>query len=138
MSELSKTALAFYEACETGKGWAACSGYCTADASFSAQAMSLGEMKTVEAYAQFMAGIHQTMPDASHELLCLGEDAERGKVAVFGTFSGTHSGPGGPVEPTGKSTTTQIAYIMEFEGGKISHITKVWNDVYAFGQLGWG
>ena len=29
---LRQTAMAFFEACETGKGWEACSAYCDADA----------------------------------------------------------------------------------------------------------
>src|ERR1041384_3364178 len=35
---ITETARAFFDACETGQGWAACSAYCQPDASFSAQA----------------------------------------------------------------------------------------------------
>jgi hypothetical protein len=52
-------------------------------------------------------------------------------------FSGTHSGEGGPVPPTGKSTSTDYVYVMEFEDGKISHMTKVWNAAWAMRELGW-
>jgi hypothetical protein len=32
VSAMLKTARKFFEACETGKGWDGCKGYCTADA----------------------------------------------------------------------------------------------------------
>ena len=42
-------------------------------------------------------------------------DIERNNVAAYGVFSGTHTGPGGPCEPTGKKTTTSgYVYVMQF------------------------
>jgi proline iminopeptidase len=38
MSSITDAANAFFVACEAGKGWEACKGYCTSDATFSAQA----------------------------------------------------------------------------------------------------
>ncbi|MDQ2985528.1 MAG: hypothetical protein M3R13_02245 [Armatimonadota bacterium] len=32
----------------------------------------------------------------------------------------------------------EYVYIMEFEGDKIRHMTKVWNDGFSMQQLGWG
>ena len=57
-------------------------------------------------------------------------DTERNNVAAYGVFSGTHTGPGGPCEPTGKKTISDYVYVMQFTGDKISHITKIlafWN-----------
>lgn len=45
-------------------------------------------------------------------------DAERNNVAAHGVFSGTHTGPGGPRDPTGKSTRTDYVYVMQFDGDK--------------------
>jgi ketosteroid isomerase-like protein len=39
--------------------------------------------------------------------------------------------------PTGKTTRTDYVYAMRFRDGKISHMTKVWNDGYALKELGW-
>ncbi len=39
--------------------------------------------------------------------------------------------------PTGKSVVSDYAYIMQFNGDKISHMTKIWNDVHALRGLGW-
>ena len=47
MPEITKTAQAFFEACETGKGWAGCQAYCSPNASFAAQAEPLADVKTL-------------------------------------------------------------------------------------------
>jgi ketosteroid isomerase-like protein len=41
------------------------------------------------------------------------------------------------VAPTGKSVVSDYAYVMHFDGDKISHMTKIWNDAHALHQLGW-
>jgi hypothetical protein len=47
MASITETAEAFFEACETGKGWAACSAWCTPDATFTAQAEPLADVTTL-------------------------------------------------------------------------------------------
>jgi hypothetical protein len=39
----------FFEACETGKGWARCRQYCHSDATFTAQADALADVVDFEA-----------------------------------------------------------------------------------------
>ncbi len=39
--------------------------------------------------------------------------------------------------PTGKSVAADYVYMMEFDGDKIRHMTKVWNDGQSLKQLGW-
>ena len=58
-------------------------------------------------------------------------------VAAYGVFSGTHTGPGGPCAPTGKSTRTDYVYVMQFKGDKIAHMTKIWHSGLALKELGW-
>lgn len=130
-------AFAFFDACESGKGWEECEPYCTKDAGFSAQAASLGEVTTLATYADWMKGNFQPLPDAKYEILSFGIDEERGTACVAAVLKATHSGEGGPIPPTGKSTATHYCYVMEFSGDKISHMTKIWNDGFAFSQLGW-
>jgi ketosteroid isomerase-like protein len=135
MSNL-ETAKAFFEACETGGGWAACQPHCAPGASFAAQAGALAEVKTLEQYAEWMKGILSVLTDGRYELHAFAEDAARGQVCAFATFIGTHLA-GGPMPPTGKTTRTDYVYAMRFEGGKIAHMTKVWNDGFALRELGW-
>jgi predicted ester cyclase len=137
MATINETARSFFEACETGKGWAVCREYCTPDASFVAQAEPLAELKTLEAYAEWMKGLLGFMPDGRYEVKSFATDEERKNVAAYGVFSGTHTGQGGPMPPTGKATRTDYVYVMEFADGKIRHMTKIWNAPWAMKELGW-
>ncbi len=138
MSDSRETALGFYHACESGSGWAGCAEFCTPDAGFSAQAGAIAEMETLEAYCDWMKGVVTILPDASYELKAVGADEENDRVTIFGVFSGTHTGEGGPVPPTGKKTESDYVYVADMRDGKIARVTKIWNDGWAFGQLGWG
>jgi hypothetical protein len=82
-------------------------------------------------------GILTPVANGNYELRFFGEDVERECVAAFAIFRGTHTDPGGPVEPTGQSVAADYVYAMEFEGGLIRHMTKIWNDVISLQQLGW-
>jgi len=137
MPSMKETAFKLFDACETGKGWDVCKQYCTPSATFSAQADALAEIKTLQAYTDWMVGVYTFAPDASYEIKSFAVDEERRNVAGFGVFRATHTHDGGPVPPTGKSIEADYVYIMQFEGDKISHMTKVWNDGFSFRQLGW-
>jgi len=76
-------------------------------------------------------------PDGSYEVKSFATDIERNNVAAYAVFSGTHTGPGGPCEPTGKKTTSDYVYVMQFSGDKISHMTKIWHSGMALKELGW-
>ena len=134
---MTETARAFFEACETGKGWDGCAEYCTADASFSCQSGALADTHTLEAYAEWMKGLLTPIPDGRYALKGFAADEDRSIVLAFAVFHGTQSGPGGPVEPTGAQVASDYVYAMEFAGGKIAHMTKIWNDGHALAQLGW-
>jgi predicted ester cyclase len=134
---ITETARAFFEACETGKGWETCSAYCHPNASFAAQAEPLAEVQTVKDYTDWMKAVLGFIPDGRYELKSFATDSERNNVCAYGVFSGTHTGEGGPLPATGKSTSTDYVYVMEFEDGKISHMTKIWNAGLALKDLGW-
>jgi predicted ester cyclase len=132
-----EVAHAFFDACETGKGWEVCQQYCTPDATFSAQAEALEGIDTLEQYTDWMKGIMTVLPDAGYEVKSFAADEDRNNVMAFGVFSGTHTGEGGPVPPTGKSARADYVYVMEFEGDRIDHMTKIWNSGITMKQLGW-
>jgi predicted ester cyclase len=137
MTAMTDVAQKFFDACETGKGWQECRQYCTPGATFTAQAAALADVKTLEAYTNWMQGLFALMPDGAYTVKSFAADPARKNVAAFGVFSGTHTGQGGPVPPTGKRVDADYVYVMEFEGDKITHMTKIWNDVHAFKALGW-
>ena len=136
MSDISEKAKLFFDACETGKGWEGSSGYCHPDATFSAQAGALADVNTLEAYTEWMKGLLTPVPDGRYELKFFAEDQERNSVAAFAVFHGTQTGPGGPGEPTGKTIAADYVYVMQFNEGRIRHLTKIWNDTIRLQQLG--
>jgi predicted ester cyclase len=121
-----KVGRAFFDACETGKGWEGCRQFCTPDATFSAQAEPLEDIDTLEQYTDWMKGLLTILPDG-----------ERNNVMAYAVFSGTHTGDGGPVPPTGQSATADYVYIMDFQGDRIRHMTKIWHSGITMRQLGW-
>jgi predicted ester cyclase len=135
---ISDTAARFFDACETGKGWEVCSSYCHADATFSAQAGVLAGVDSLEAYTEWMKGLLTPLPDGGYELRSFAVDEARGHVVGFAVFRGTHTGEGGPIPPTGRSVAAEYVYVMEFDSGRIRHMTKIWNDAHTLKQLGWG
>jgi predicted ester cyclase len=136
-STMTDTARAFFEACETGGGWEACRAYCTPGASFAAQAEPLADVHTLKDYADWMKGLLVFMPDGRYELRSFAADTERHNVCAFAVFSGTHSAEGGPMPPTGRSTSSDYVYVMDFTNGRISHMTKIRNAGLAMKDLGW-
>jgi predicted ester cyclase len=137
MGSIKETAERFFEACETGKGWEGCKQYCDPGATFSAQADALTAVNTLRAYTDWMQGLFTPVPDGRYELRSLAVDEDRKHVLAYAVFHGTHTGPGGPTPPTGKSVAADYVYVMEFEGGRIRHMTKIWNDAISMKQMGW-
>jgi predicted ester cyclase len=137
MSPIRETAEQFFDACETGKGWDGCAPYCHADATFTSQADALADVDTLEAYTEWMKGLMTLLPDGIAEVKSFAVDEARNNVTAYGIFRGTHTGEGGPVPPTGKSAAADYVYVMDFDGGTIRHLTKIWNDGITMRQLGW-
>lgn len=137
MSKILEPAKQFFDACETGKGWATCSSFCTPDATFSSQTTALAEISTLEDYCEWMKGLLTPIPDGHYELKFFAADDDDASVAAFAVFHGTQTGEGGPVPPTGNSVAADYVYHMLFDGDRIKHMTKIWNDTISLQQLGW-
>jgi predicted ester cyclase len=137
MASLRDTAEQFFVACETGKGWDGCRQYCTPDATFAAQAEPLADVRTLAEYCDWMKGLLGFIPDGQYDLKSFAVDDERRNVTAYAVFRGSHTGPGGPCPPTGKSVATDYVYVMQFEGDKIGGMIKIWNAGLAVKALGW-
>lgn len=137
MSIILKPARQFFEACETGQGWDACKAFCVSDATFSSQTGALSEISTLEAYTEWMKNLLTPIPDGRYELKFFAADEADESVAAYAVFHGTQTGPGGPVPATGKEVAADYVYYMVFEGDRIRHMTKIWNDAISLQQLGW-
>jgi predicted ester cyclase len=138
MTSIMEVAEKFFEACETGQGWDTCKEFCAPDATFSAQAEPLAGIHDLRGYTEWMKGLLTFIPDGHYEVKSFATDEQRQNVCAYGIFSGTHTGEGGPCPPTGKGTKADYVYVMEFDGDKIRHMTKIWNSGHTVKELGWG
>ena len=138
MSNILGSAKQFFEACETGQGWDVCRAFCNHDATFSSQTGALSEIVTLEDYCDWMKNLFTPIPDGRYELKFIAADEDDSSVTTFAVFHGTQTGPGGPVPPTGNTIAADYVYHMVFDGERIKHITKIWNDTISMQQLGWG
>jgi len=134
---INDTAMAFFEACETGKGWEVCNSFCHSEATFSSQTGVLADISALEGYCEWMKNLFTPIPDGHYELKFFAPDEARNSVAAFAVFHGTQTGEGGPIPPTGNTVAADYVYAMDFDGEKIRHMTKVWNDGHTLEQLGW-
>jgi len=137
MSSIGATARKFFDTCETGQGWDACRQYCHSDATFVCQSGALAGVNTLQGYTEWVKGLAMPLPGNTYEVRSFAVDERRNNVAAYSVFRGTHTGEGGPVPATGKRTETDYVYVMQFDGDKIRHMTKIWNDGFALKQLGW-
>ncbi len=133
---MKDTAQKFADACDCGKGWEVCKEWCHEGATFSVQAEALADISTLEGYVEWAKSLLTPMPDARYEPISLAVDEERGRATVVSVFLGTHTVDAGS-PPTGKAVATDYVYVLDFDGDKIRHMTKIWNDGHALKQLGW-
>lgn len=84
-----------------------------------------------------MKGLLTPIPDGRYELKAFAADEVRNIVLAFAVFHGTQTGEGGPIPATGKALAADYVYSMEFDGDKIRHVTKIWNDAQSMRELGW-
>ena len=135
-----QTATDLFHACETLKGWEGCKEFVADEALFTAQCERLTEIATVQEYCEWMAAVgNGPLKGCSYKLHSSSYD-EQGQTALFfATFTATHVGDGGPVEPTQKQTNTDYVYALTMnEEGKVEKMCKIWNAPWALKELGWG
>lgn len=134
-----ETAAKFFHACEASKGWEGCKDYVADGAAFTAQCEPLVDIRTVEDYCEWMAGLgNGPLKGWSYEINGSSYD-EANKMAIFfGTTTATHVGDGGPVPPTNKQTASDYVYALTMnDAGKVAKLCKIWNASWALKQLGW-
>jgi hypothetical protein len=134
-----ETATNFFHACESLQGWEGCKQYVALGARFSAQSEPLVEIDTVEGYANWMAGFgNGVVPGCGYTLHSSSYDEATRTAIFFATFTGTHTGDGGPVSPTNKQTNSEYVYALTLnDDNLISSMVKVWNAPWAINELGW-
>lgn len=114
----------FFDAIERGRGWEVCRQWCAPDAAFSCQAKSLDDVKTLEAYADWMAATCKAIPDAHYDLKRKGMAEDGTTVMAYAVFLGTSKSKSGKSFPI----AADYVYVIETDAGKVSRMTKIWND----------
>lgn len=134
-----KNAENFFHNCESAKGWEACQSNVADNATFNCQSKALIEVKDVKTYVDWIEGLSTvTMPGCSYSVHASAYDEANKTAIFFATFTGAHSGEGGPIPPTNKTTNTHYVYALKMnDEGKVESMTKIWNAPWALGELGW-
>ena len=94
MTSMTGIADKFFKALEEGKEWEGCNEYCTADATFSAQAEPLADMQHLHQYADWLKGRVSTRPTVSssagsrHTSLERPQRVSCGLLSAVGDLSG--------------------------------------------------
>ena len=106
---------------------------------FTAQCEPLTEIHTVEGYCDWMLAFGgTTAPGATYDLHSASYDDDTRTAIFFGTYHAKHSGDGGPVPPTNKSTHSHYVYALTMDADdKVERMVKIWNAPWALGELGW-
>jgi hypothetical protein len=129
----------FFNACEGLQGWEGCRQYVAPNARSSAQCEPLAGIDTVQAYAEWMAGLGKAvLPGCRYELHASACDEATHTALFFATFTGRHTGDGGPVTPTGKQTSTHYVYALTLDRDDlVVNMVKIWIAPWALKELGW-
>ena len=133
------TAKKFFEACEKPLGWQACQQYVEPDAAFTCQSDALTNVTSVQSYCDWMYGFGTiTSPEGHYTLHSSSYDEQTKTALFFATYHAKHTGEGGPVPPTQKSSDSHYVYAITMnDNDKVSKVIKIWNSPWAMAELGW-
>ena len=116
------TAGAFFEACDYGKGWSSCRSYCNDNASFETAAEAHAEIDTLDTYCDWMVEA-LAMFDETVEVEVKSEayDVKKDIALIYAEIRGNVI-----IGPEPMFMKTDYVYAINFNGKKISHVTKIW------------
>jgi ketosteroid isomerase-like protein len=120
-------AIAFFDALERGAGWQVCRRWCHEDAGFACQAEALAGISTLQAYAGWMAALYDHVPDGHYDLKTVATSVDGTECVLFAVFRGTAA----TAEGGTRDLAENYVYVIRFDGGRVRHLTKVWNDRFA-------
>ena len=91
-------------------------------------------VRSRDEFKQFLVQDAVTFPDSrvEHDLLV----AEGNRVAFYGRFEATQTGPLGPHPPSGRKVALDVSGVFTFRDAKIAELRIVWDNVSLFEQLG--
>jgi predicted ester cyclase len=92
------------------------------------------DVRSREDFKQFLIDYTAVFPDNVQTFTHI--VAEGDQIGVFATYEGTHTGPMGPVPPTGKKVNFHFGGVFRVENGKLAEFWITWDNMFVLGQLG--
>jgi predicted ester cyclase len=92
------------------------------------------EVRSLDQFKDMLRQDFTGVPDAMQDIRFL--VAEGDLVGVWANYSGTQDGPIGPFPATGQRVDLDFAGILRLEGGMITEIHVVWDNLSMLVQLG--
>ena len=113
---------AFFDACDFGKGWDGCKQFCHPDASFETEAETLENIDNLAIYCDWMIDALEMLDnDVKVKVKAIAHDRDTDIVLIYGQIEGTVI-----IGPEPMPMKTDYVYALNFEDGKISHVSKIW------------
>jgi ketosteroid isomerase-like protein len=129
LGDVQPVAAGFVDAIVRLDDWPVLAAFCRSNATFSAQAKTLDRVKTVREYHAWCMTFVGTLDDVRHELKAIVSDPDLQTALAYAVFRATVP-KGSPIAPDGGQVAGDYVYVMQFQGGLIRHVTKIWNDHY--------
>jgi predicted ester cyclase len=92
------------------------------------------EVRSLKDFKAFLEAYTAVFPDNVQTPTHIAADGDL--IGIFATYEGTHLGPFGPFEPTGKRAKFDFAGILKVENEKLSEFWITWDNMTILGQLG--
>ena len=92
------------------------------------------DVRSLEDFKAFLDAYTAVFPDNVQTPTHITVDGDL--IGIFATYEGTHLGPFGPFEPTGKRAKFDFAGTLRVEDGKVSEFWITWDNMTILAQLG--
>jgi steroid delta-isomerase-like uncharacterized protein len=132
--EANKDLVNRFSAAINAADWDALDGILTEDFRRHCQATPDVQVNSRDEFKQLQQSFLISMPDQkiTTEMII----AEGDKVAFYGIYSGTQTGPMGEFPITGKSAEINFMSIFRIEAGRIAELWVEWDNIAMLSQLG--
>jgi predicted ester cyclase len=92
------------------------------------------DVRSLEDFKDFLRADAAAFPDNVQTITHMA--AEGDLIGVFATYEGTHLGPFGPFDPTGKRAKFDFAGMFRVADNKLSEFWITWDNMTILAQLG--
>jgi len=91
-------------------------------------------VESLDDFKAFLDAFTAGFPDNVQTPIHVAADGDL--IGIYATYEGTHRGPFGPLEPTGKRVKFDFAGMMRIADGKLREWWITWDNMTVLGQLG--